>query len=290
MKVRNDKDTTESKTTKIVSLIDQFSVSSGYNLAVDSMQWSNFSANLRIKMGKAYTLNLSGAFDPYMYGVGPDGKSVRRINQLRWNNGKFPKFLGTSLSYSYTFTNETFKRKNKKEANTDSNEAGTEKGAYDEDPNNPNQDHTLNVQNKGTNQNLDNADVDPDGYEKMEIPWSLSASYSVRLGDGPLFDYDKLEYNRRLTHNLNFSGNLQLTPGWQISGTTSYDFEAKQFTYTSFNVTRNLHCWTLTGNFVPFGPYKTYNFRIGVNSSMLQDLKYEKQGNRDSNQNKTTWY
>ena len=290
MKVRNDKDTTESKTTKIVSLIDQFSVSSGYNLAVDSMQWSNFSANLRIKMGKAYTRNLSGAFDPYMYGVGPDGKSVRRINQLRWNNGKFPKFLGTSLSYSYTFTNETFKRKNKKEANTDSNEAGTEKGAYDEDPNNPNQDHTLNVQNKGTNQNLDNADVDPDGYEKMEIPWSLSASYSVRLGDGPLFDYDKLEYNRRLTHNLNFSGNLQLTPGWQISGTTSYDFEAKQFTYTSFNVTRNLHCWTLTGNFVPFGPYKTYNFRIGVNSSMLQDLKYEKQGNRDSNQNKTTWY
>ena len=290
MKVRNDKDTTESKTTKIVSLIDQFSVSSGYNLAVDSMQWSNFSANLRIKMGKAYTLNLSGAFDPYMYGVGPDGKSVRRINQLRWNNGKFPKFLGTSLSYSYTFTNETFKRKNKKEANTDSNEAGTEKGAYDEDPNNPNQDHTLNVQNKGTNQNLDNADVDPDGYEKMEIPWSLSASYSVRLGDGPLFDYDKLEYNRRLTHNLNFSGNLQLTPGWQISGTTSYDFEAQQFTYTSFNVTRNLHCWTLTGNFVPFGPYKTYNFRIGVNSSMLQDLKYEKQGNRDSNQNKTTWY
>ena len=290
MKVRNDKDTTESKTTKIVSLIDQFSVSSGYNLAVDSMQWSNFSANLRIKMGKAYTLNLSGAFDPYMYGVGPDGKSVRRIDQLRWNNGKFPKFLGTSLSYSYTFTNETFKRKNKKEANTDSNEAGTEKGAYNKDPNNPNQDHTLNVQNKGTNQNLDNADVDPDGYEKMEIPWSLSASYSVRLGDGPLFDYDKLEYNRRLTHNLNFSGNLQLTPGWQISGTTSYDFEAKQFTYTSFNVTRNLHCWTLTGNFVPFGPYKTYNFRIGVNSSMLQDLKYEKQGNRDSNQNKTTWY
>ena len=119
MKLRNDKDTTDTKPTKIVSLIDQFAISSGYNLAADSMQWSNFSANLRIKLGKAYTLSLSGAFDPYMYGVGPDGKSVRRINQLRWNNGKFPKFMGTSLSYSYTFSNETFKRKEKKGGKTD---------------------------------------------------------------------------------------------------------------------------------------------------------------------------
>lgn len=290
MKLRNDKDTTGTKPTKIVSLIDQFAVSSGYNFAADSMQWSNFSANLRIKFGKAYTLSLSGAFDPYMYGVGPDGKSVRRINQLRWNNGKMPRFMGTSLSYGYTFNNDTFKRKNKKDSNSGNNSDGTAKGAFDEDPNNPNQDHSLDVQNMGTNQNLENADVDADGYEKITIPWSLSVNYSVRFGDGPVFDYKKLEYNRRFTHNLNFSGNLQLTPGWQISGTTSYDFEAKQFTYTSFNVTRNLHCWTLTGNFVPFGIYKTYNFRIGVNSSMLQDLKWEKQGNRGSYQNKTTWY
>ena len=173
---------------------------------------------------------------------------------------------------------------------TDGAQSDSDKGAYDEDPNNPNQDHTLNVQNKGTNQNLENSEADADGYEKLTIPWSLSVNYSVRLGDGDKFDYEKLEYNLRLTHNLNFSGNIQLTPGWQISGTTSYDFEAKQFTYTSFNVTRNLHCWTLTGNFVPFGPYKTYNFRIGVNSSMLQDLKWEKQGNRESIQNKTVWY
>lgn len=292
MKVRNDADTIGDKPTKIISLIDQFSFGSGYNFAVDSMQWSNISANLRIKFGKAYTLSLSGAFDPYMYGVGPDGQSVRRINKLRWNHGKFPRFLGTSLSYGYTFSNETFKRKEKKSKNdnseTDANGEGG--GAYDEDPNNPNRDHSLNVANKGTNTNIGNAEMDADGYEEFAMPWSLTVNYSVRFGDGNKFDYEKLEYNRRFTHNLNFNGNLQLTPGWQISGTTSYDFEAKQFTYTSFNVTRNLHCWTLTGNFVPFGPFKTYNFRIGVNSSMLQDLKYEKQGGRSGFQNNTTWF
>jgi len=283
MKVRNDKDTTGTKLTKIISLIDQFAISGGYNLAVDSMQWSNFSSNLRLKFGQAYTLSLSGSFDPYMYGVGPDGKSVRRINQLRWNNGKFPHFLGTSLSYGYTFSNATFKKKSKnKSADTNQNNLqGNTSNVGEED--------NLDVVKKGTNNSLKQVDTDADGYEKVSVPWSLTVNYSIRYGDGPVFDYKKMEYKPKITNNLNFSGNIQLTPGWQISGTTSYDFDAKQFTYTSFNVTRNLHCWTLTGNFVPFGPYKTYNFRIGVNSSMLKDLKYEKQSNRGG-YNSTVWY
>ncbi|HHT23803.1 MAG TPA: LPS-assembly protein LptD [Bacteroidales bacterium] len=290
MKVRNDADSTGLKPTKIISLIDQFALSSGYNFAADSMKWSNISGNLRVKLGKAYTLNLSGAFDPYMYGVGPDGKSVRRINKLRWNHGKFPRFLGTSLSYGYTFSNETFKRKDKKSKGNDDENSQDGGGAYDEDPNNPNQEHSLNVANKGTNTNLERGALDEDGYEEFSMPWSLTFNYSVRFGDGPIFNYEKMEYNRKFTHGLSVSGNIQLTPGWQISGTTNYDFEAKKFAYTSFNVTRNLHCWTLTGNFVPFGPFKTYNFRIGVNSSMLQDLKYEKQGGRSGFQNRVTWY
>lgn len=288
MKMKNEKDTTGMKPTKIVSLIDQFSIGSGYNMAADSMQWSNFSGNLRIKLGKSYTLSLSGSFDPYMYGLSADGKTVKRINQLRWNHGKLPHFLGTSLSYGYTFNNATFKRKG---GNTESEGDGEGKqGSFENDPNNPNSDHSLNTVKKGTNKKTKTSDVDDDGYEKVDIPWSLTVNYSVRFGDGNKFDYDKMEYNRKFTHNLNLNGNIQLTPGWQVSGTTSYDFEAKQFTYTSFNVSRNLHCWTLTGNFVPFGRYKTYNFRIGVNSSMLQDLKYEKQGNRSSSMNNITWY
>lgn len=273
----------------IISLIDNFSVSGGYNFAADSLRWSNFSTNLRIKFGSAYTLSLSGAFDPYMYGYAPDGKTVRRINKLRWNNGRFPRFLGTSLSYGYTFSNETFKRKGKKKTDNKENEKQDE-NAFAEDPNNPQNKNSLNLVNKGTNKSVGNTEYDEDGYEKFSLPWSLTVNYSVRISeDFQRFDPKKMDYKRKLTNNLNFSGNIQLTPGWQISGTTSYDFSAKQFTYTSFNVTRNLHCWTLTGNFVPFGPYKTYGFRIGVNSSMLQDLKYEKQGNRGV-QSRVTWY
>ncbi|MFV0391054.1 MAG: putative LPS assembly protein LptD [Paludibacteraceae bacterium] len=292
MKVRNDADTTGTKPTIIKSLIDQFSLSSGYNFVADSMNWSNISSTLRIKMGKSYTLSLSGSFDPYMNVLSADGKSLRRVNQLRWNHGKFPRFMGTSMSWGYTFNNATFQRKGKKgESGGQENDSpDSDKNAYQEDPNNPQNENSLNVQNQGTNRKLGDNASGEDGYEKINIPWSLTVNYSVRFGDAPTFDTLRLEYNRKLTHNLNFSGNIQLTPGWQISATTSYDFEAKQFTYTSFNVTRNLHCWTLTGNFVPFGPYKTYNFRIGVNSSMLADLKWEKQGNRGSSLNNVTWY
>lgn len=289
MKVKNDKDTTQTKPTRIISLIDQFSLSSGYNFIADSMKWSNFSSTLRVKLGKSYTLSLSGAFDPYMNVLSPDGRSLRRVNKLRWNHGKFPRFLGTSMSWGYTFNNATFQRKEKKNEDSEEEEGVGESHSFSDDPNNPDHESSLHVENQGTNTNLDKNETDLDGYEKIDIPWSLSVNYSVRYGDAPTFDPEKLEYYRRFTHNLNFTGNIQLTPGWQISGTTSYDFEAKQFTYTSFNVTRNLHCWTLTGNFVPFGLYKTYNFRIGVNSSMLADLKWEKQGNRGS-MNNVTWY
>lgn len=295
MKLRNDKDTTETNATRIVSLIDQLSLGSAYNLAADSMQWSNFNANLVIKLGKSRSLNLSGAFDPYMYGVGADGKTVKRINQLRWNHGKIPRFLGTSLSYSYTFNNATFKKKDK---NTSTNGKGGDNNDFDlgdddtdgvgrsidSDPNFSSE-RNRDTRNKKTSSHS----VGSDGYEEVRIPWSLTFNYSVRFGDGNVFDYDRMEYNRKFTQNLNVRGNIQLTPGWKLSGETSYDFVAKQFTFTNFSVVRDLHCWTLSGGFVPFGRFQTYNFRIGVNSSMLSDLKYEKQGSRSS-MNNITWY
>ncbi len=280
MKVRNDKDTTGTNPFKKISLIDNFSVSGSYNLAADSMQWSTFSTNIRLKLGKNYSLSLSGAFDPYMYGLTSSGAPVR-INKLRWNNGQFPRFLGTSTSYSYTLSNETFKKKKK---------AGSDKGNDLDNFDNPgsqnqNSQNPNNGENQGDNPKTEKS---ADGYEKVTIPWSISASYSIRYGATNVFNKDKMDYEMGFTHNLSFSGNISLTTNWKVSATTSYDFKAKQFTYTNMNVTRNLHCWMMTASIVPFGVYKSYNFRIGVNASMLQDLKYEKQSNYGTNN--ITWY
>ena len=281
MKVRNDKDTTGTIPFIKVSLIDNFSVSGGYNLAVDSMQWSTFSTNLRLKLGKSYSLSLSGAFDPYMYGLNSSGYPVR-INKLRWENGQFPRFLGTSTSYSYTISNETFKKKPKKNKKAQTEELNPETNLKDEETSAKIKESEDNGEDKKS------TDKTADGYEKLTIPWSISASYSVRYGNTSVFDKTKMEYEMDFTHNLSFSGNLSLTNNWKLTASTSYDFKAKEFTYTNLNITRSLHCWNMSASIVPFGVYKSYNFHIGVNASMLQDLKYDKKSEYGTNT--INWY
>ena len=282
MKVRNDKDTTGINPFTKVSLIDNFSVSGGYNLAADSMQWSQFNANMRLKLGKNYSLSLSGAFDPYMYELNSSGNPVR-VNKLRWDNGKFPKFLGTSTSYSYTLSNQTFKKKDKKSKKTEGND--TEEVKQDDFSTTKREEES---NSKSDKNDKTQTELGENGYQKVSIPWSISASYSIRYGNTNVFDKTKMEYEMDFTHNLSLSGNISLTTNWKFSTSSSYDFKAKEFTYTNINITRNLHCWTMTGSIVPFGVYKSYNVRIAVNASMLQDLKYEKQSSYGANN--ITWY
>ena len=280
MKVRNDNDTTGKAPTKIISLIDNLAISGSYNMAADSMQWSLLSASLRIKVGKTQSLSLNGMFDPYMYELNSSGAPVR-VNKLRWENGMFPRFLGTSTSYSYTLNNDTFSKK-KKNKNTSTSTTTTD-GLLPtkNDPNNPTPGKT------DTNKDQKTGEVDADGYQKVTIPWSISVNYSVTYANST-FNYKKMEYNMKLTHNLSASGNIALTPNWKLSSSTTYDFFAKKFTYTNVNIIRNLHCWTMTASVVPFGTYKSYNFKIGVNASMLQDLKYDKQSGYGGTP--ITWY
>ena len=281
MKVRNDKDTTGTVPFKKVSLIDNFTVSGSYNLAADSMRWSILNASLRLKLGKSYSLSLSGAFDPYMYGLNNSGSPIR-INKLRWENGGFPRFLGTSTSYSYTLSNETFnklfgkEKSNKNKSDKTSNSSAESSAAMG-----PTTDKKSEDKNKKT-------DIGEDGYVKLKIPWSISINYSVRYGNTNVFDKSKMEYEMAFTHNLSFSGNLSLTNNWKFNTSSTYDFKSKEFTYTNINITRSLHCWQMTASVVPFGVYKSYSFRIGVNASMLSDLKYDKHS--DYGTTNVTWY
>ena len=273
MKIRDDKDTTGQKPYKVVSIIDNLSISGGYNFIADSMNWSNFAINLRIKIPKVnYTVNLSTSLDPYMYELNALGNPVR-TNKQYWHNGRFPHWSGTSTSLSYTFSNDTFKKlaeRISKNKDGGSAEGGGGSAA----------DSTA-VAKPGSTTNPN--------FKATDIKWSLSVSYSLRYGNGSTFDYEKMYPKMEITQNLSFNGSISFGSGWKVSATTSYDFKAKQFTYTNFNVTRDLHCWSMSASFVPFGPYKSYTFHIGVNASMLADLKYDKSSAESTNK-KVSWW
>ena len=132
-------------------------------------------------------------------------------------------------------------------------------------------------------------EVTDDGYLFAKIPWSLSVSYSLRYGAGNEWDEKRNYYKMEFRHNLSFSASIGLGSGWKASTSLSYDVNAKKMSYTSINVSRDLHCWSMSASFVPFGPYKSYTFHIGVNASMLADLKYDK-SSADATGKRINWW
>ena len=276
MKVRDREDTTLFNKR---SLIDDLTLSWGYNFAADSMNWNMINASLRIKVTKQFSLNLSGQFDPYMYTINDSGNPVR-CNELRWNHGKAPRFLGTGTSFSYTFNNDTFKRKDKK---TDEQGDEAEEDVAITDPLDPN----ASAEAAAADSKKDTeTEKDLEGYDKLDIPWSFSINYSVNWRASSRkedFDYKAMAYKRKFTHNLTFNGSITPTPKWRISFSGSVDLTELKITQTTLSVTRDLHCWGINASISPFGLYKSFMVTIGVNASMLKDLKYEKRSDSSSN-------
>lgn len=111
-------------------------------------------------------------------------------------------------------------------------------------------------------------------YVDFDVPWTVNIDYS--------FTYQKLGIAESTnTQIFRVNGDFSLTPKWKIGFNTGYDVERKEVTATSFNIYRDLHCWEMTFNCVPFGTHQSFNFEVRIKSSLLQDLKLTK---RDS------WY
>ena len=279
MKIRSDKDSTGFKK---ISLIDKLSLSMSYNMAADSFKWSDLNMGMRLKLSKSYTLNLNCIFDTYTYDVDANGNPVRK-NVTRWQAGKgFGRLRSTGTSFSYTFSNETFKKwfggaeeKNVKPEKPD-------QGRKEEEEDNS----TSKSGSRLLGQKKEQGEYDADGYMVTSVPWSLSFSYSMRLGYGK-FDPEKKEYKYKVTNSLSFNGSLQPTKNWRMNFNATYDFDMKKISYMTCSFTRNMHCWQLTGSVVPVGPYKSYSFTVAVSSSLLKDLKYDKRNNYRDGQ---TWY
>ena len=134
------------------------------------------------------------------------------------------------------------------------------------------------------------AAIDTEGYLAFKMPWSVSFSYSYSIREDKKkekFDRKTMRYPYALTHSLNMSGNLKLGSRWNINYSSGYDFTQKQMSMTTVNISRDLHCFTMSCGLV-FGPFTSYNFSIRALSGMLTDaLKWDQRSNTGST---VTWY
>ena len=281
MKVKSDKDTTGFKK---ISLIENLSLSQSYNFAADSLRLSPLQVSATFRLLKNFNLNFNTTWDPYVYRPDEFG-NVRQVNKFRWNEHQgLLKLSSFATSFSYTFTNDTFRRKK--------DTGGNRKGYGDDDDEDDEgltEDESFSGmadRRRNRREEKEGNESDSDGYEKWQFPWSLSLNYSVSYGYGD-YNYEKLDYNGRWMQNLSISGSVRPTPGWNFSFSASYNFELKKLAYMNCSISRDLHCFTMSASFVPVGPYKSYNFHIAVKSSLLKDLKWDQ---RSHNNNGIRWY
>lgn len=118
---------------------------------------------------------------------------------------------------------------------------------------------------KATDEELQMIQRDRGNFADFNVPWNLSVNFNI--------NYLKPGFVKQLTQSLTFNGDLNLTPRWKVGFDSGYDFVKKEMTYTRINIFRDLHCWEMKFNWVPFGVNKSYLLEINVKSAVLQDMK-----------------
>jgi hypothetical protein len=195
---------------------------------------------------KNLRINYSGSFDPYAA-----DSAGNRINKFEWevNRRLFrPEKHNWRIGLSLRLNHDMLTKK--KEST-----AGTEEELRD------------------VNENLE-------GYVDWSVPWNLSISYDLNYTTSYIYrngywDYD-VTTDKQLVQTLSFYGDVNITPKWKIGFRSGYNFEDKDFTYTSIDIYRDLHCWEMRFNWIPYGFRQSWNFTINIKSSLLQDLKLDK--------------
>jgi len=104
---------------------------------------------------------------------------------------------------------------------------------------------------------------------KTEMPWNLSFRYALNYANAR-------GQNTISSNSLQVSGDLEFSPKWHVGISSGYDFKNLGITYTQLRFERDLDSWHFSFNWVPFGNRSTYYFFIGVKSSSLSDIKYDK--------------
>ena len=237
MKVRQQQG--DSATSKNISLIDGLGLSANYDLFADSFNMSMINLNFHTSLFNKINVSANAVFDPYVYENG------RKTPEYLINNGGgLAAFRSANFSFGFS-------------AQADEKDKGNVDSAANH--------------NEEVSRLLGNGGIDD--YYNFNIPWNLSVNggmsiiRQIRRGktDTTIF-----------SPNLTFSGGFNLTERWQVNFSSGLQFTGLnkiEMGLTNINISRDLHCWQMALNIVPFGYYRSFNFVLRVKASVLQDLK-----------------
>ena len=81
------------------------------------------------------------------------------------------------------------------------------------------------------------------------------------------------KFETQINSSLILNGDFNLTEKWKVGYNIYYDIKNQKLqTLTTF-LSRDMHCWQLSINVTPVGYYRSFNITINPKSSILRDLK-----------------
>ena len=259
------KDSTATEPKKIF-LLNSLNFSTNYNIAADSLNFSpvRMSGGTQLFDNKM-SVNFGATLDPYAL-----DNTNRKINEFNINNGgSLFRISSANFTMSYNLSNDSFGR-DSDENDAAKNESLRSGGRADDLFGKPQDfaDRRLNNSNKS------DEEAKPTDLYKYKIPWSLRLAYALNYNNSR-------RQNEISSHSLMFSGDIELSPRWSVGASSGYDFKNNGFTYTQLRFERDLESWRMNFSWIPFSSRSSWNFFIGIRSSILSDLKYDKQRQRD---------
>jgi len=242
LKIKSDKDTVSGfKKTRI---IDALTFSGNYDLLKDSMNLSDIRINMRISPFKWLSFVASSNFSPYDW-VDSTGSTLGTYAIK--TRGKLGRYTSTSLSTGVTLTSKESRKK-----------------------------LDANLENMTSNWNADYEYflLYPERIVNFAIPWKITFShiYEIRANTA-ISTTNPDRWTQQQTLAIN--GDLSFTKRWKVVADMSVDLKEMKATNARFTLTRDMHCWALSFNWVPLGGNKSFLFGIRSTSQLFRDAKID---------------
>jgi len=264
-KVR-DRDSTKIEPRKI-TLLNNLNFSTSYNLAADSLQLSPIRMSGGTTLFKdEMNINFGATFDPYA--LDNNNNKINKYNIQ--NGGGLARLTSANLTLGYQLSSKDFDQEAKDSKDAKAREESQMSGGRDDDLFGKPQDFA----DQRLNEDTKEEDDKPTDHYNYKIPWSLRLAYAVNYNNSR-------RQNEISSHSLMFSGDIDLSPRWTVGASSGYDFKNSGFTYTQLRIERDLLSWRMNFSWVPFSDRSSWNFFIGISSSLLKDLKYDKRRQSD---------
>lgn len=264
-----DKDSTATEPKKI-TLLNNLSLSTSINLEADSLKVSPISFRGSFPVLPKLDLNFGGSLDPYAL-----NNNNQRVDMLNINNGgSLFRLTDFNLSMNYSFSSSDFYGPGKGDEDDIDEDSETFRNGGRPDNLFGNSDNFRDNIALGNDPNSQTGGSGEFTNYRYLIPWSLRLAYTITYSN-------RARENEIASHSLMFSGDIDISPRWSVGASSGYDFTNNGFTFTQFRFKRDLESWNMSFNWVPFSNRSSWYFYIGITSSVLSDIKYDKQRRPD---------